>query len=71
MLIPGEVLAEREAIDEELDFSARVVQRYVSHVLSFPQMLPYSPPKEKLNMQYYTTWRQCLAFCILNHPLFP
>ncbi len=63
-MIPGRAFAEGEEVDEGLIFRARVVRRYVSHVLSFPQLLSYAPPKAGLNMQYYTPWRQCSAFCM-------
>ena len=64
MIIPGGPLADRKAVDEGLYFCARVDWRDVSHVLSFPQVRSYTPPDEELNMQYYTTWRQCPAFCM-------
>ena len=64
MMIPGGALAERKAVDEVLGFRACVVRRYVSHFLSFPQVLSYSPPKEELNMQVLYNLRQCPAFCI-------
>ena len=37
MMIPGGALTEREAVGEVLGFRARVVRRYFSHFLSFPQ----------------------------------
>jgi hypothetical protein len=63
------VFAEGEEVNEGLVFRARVVRRYVSHVLSFPQMLSNAPSKAGLNMQYYTPWRQCSAFCHSIHDI--
>jgi hypothetical protein len=64
-MIPGEALTQWEAVEAVLSFCARVVRKYMSHVLYFPLMLSYSPPKEELNMLYFTTWRQCSAFCMI------
>jgi hypothetical protein len=44
-MIPGRAFVEEE-VDEGFVFRASVVLRYMSHVLSFPQMLPMYHPKQ-------------------------
>ena len=63
-MIQSRVFAEGEEVNEGPSFRARVVRRYMSHVLSFPQMLSNAPSKAGLNTQYYTPLRQCSAFCM-------
>ena len=63
-MFQGSVFAEGEEVDEVLGFRARVVRRYVSHVLSFPQMLSNAPSKAGLNMQVVYTLAS--MFCFLH-----